>query len=79
MRSLATRFENFLDPLVLLPELQPDRLRIDAESATARGAEILLTQSPGGSGLAWWLSYSWSEVCDQRPEGKVRRSWDQSI
>ncbi len=78
MRSLATRFENFLDPLVLLPELQPDRVRIDAESATARGAELLLTHSPGEGGLGWWLGYSYSEVFDRLADGKVYRSWDQT-
>jgi len=78
MRSLATRFENLTDPLTLLPELQPDRVRLDPGSAQARGAELLLTRRPGEAGLSWWASYAWSEVLDRFDEGKVPRSWDQT-
>lgn len=78
MRSLTTRFENLTDPITLLPELQPDRTRLDPESATARGAEVLFTRRGDHQGLSWWASYAWSEVLDQFDEGKVARSWDQT-
>src|SRR6056297_407048 len=78
MRSLAARFENLTDPLNLLPELQPDRIRLDPESATARGAELLLTRRPGDEGLSWWAGYAWSEALDRFADGKVARSWDQT-
>lgn len=78
MRSLATRFENLTDPLTLLPELQPDRVRLEPDSAEARGFELLLTHNRQEAGLSWWASYAWSEVLDRFDEGKVARSWDQT-
>lgn len=75
--SLIPRFENAFDPLVLIPELQIDRVRIEADNATARGAEIMLTGEHRNSGVLWWLSHAWSLIEDELPEGDVRRSWDQ--
>jgi outer membrane receptor protein involved in Fe transport len=75
-RSLMPRFENLFDPLVLIPELQPDRARIEADSAVAEGVE--LTLSGGGSrNLSWWASYSWSRVAETAGGETTRRSWDQ--
>ncbi|MEJ2601674.1 MAG: TonB-dependent receptor [Gammaproteobacteria bacterium] len=78
MRSLADRFENLTDPLTLIPELQPDRVRLAPIAATARGAELLVTRRNVGEAFSWWASYAWSEVLDQFPDGKVFRSWDQT-
>ncbi len=78
MRSLATRFENLADPLTLIPELQPDRVRLEPVSATARGAELLVTGRASRDAFSWWASYAWSEVLDQFADGKVARSWDQT-
>ncbi|MBA3562944.1 MAG: TonB-dependent receptor [Gammaproteobacteria bacterium] len=75
-RDLRPRFENLLDPLVLLPELEPDRIRIDPEHARARGIELLL-ESNDGSGVSWWTAYALS-VAEDRLDGRwVPRSWDQ--
>jgi outer membrane receptor protein involved in Fe transport len=76
-RSLMPRFENIFDPLVLIPELQIDRARIDAESAVAQGIE--LTLGGGGSNeLSWWTSYSWSRIVDKFQGETTKRSWDQT-
>lgn len=73
---VAPRFENLFDPLVLIPELQIDRVRIDADEATARGIEVTLSGG-GDHHLAWWASYAWSQSVDQIDGRGVRRSWDQ--
>lgn len=77
-RTLRPRFENVFDTLVLIPELQIDRLRIDAQSALARGAELQLMRGDGNDDeLFWWLSYTLSEVVDRIDGREVLRSWDQ--
>ncbi len=72
---LLPRYENLLNPLVVLPELKPDRLRIAPQSARAQGVELslLLDREPWSG----WLSYSWSEVRDRVDGSAVHRSWDQ--
>ena len=76
-RHLRPRFENMLDSLVVLPELRPDRIRIEPHSATADGAELTLEYGDG-SPLEGRLSYSWSTVADAIDGKSVRRSWDQT-
>jgi len=74
--SLMPRYENAFDALVLLPELQIDRVRIDSGNATAKGAELMLSGERGE--MLWWVSYTWAEIEDQFGSGSVRRSWDQT-
>lgn len=74
--GLMPRFENVFNPLVLIPELQIDRARIDADSAVAEGLEITL--SDGGEASSWWMSYAWSRSVDRIGGETVRRSWDQA-
>ena len=69
------RFENLFDPLGLMPELQPDRVRLDPSSARARGLEFSADRSTGNIG--WWASYTWSSVTDEINGVDVARSWDQ--
>jgi outer membrane receptor protein involved in Fe transport len=76
-RSLMPRFENIFDPLVLIPELQIDRARIDADSAIAEGMELTLSGT-GADELSWWASYSWSRTADTLQGEETRRSWDQT-
>lgn len=75
-RRLNPRFENLFDPLVLLPELQFDRVRIAPQSALAEGAELWLNWHPDGH-WSGWLSYTWSRVQDRIDGQDVWRSWDQ--
>ena len=37
---LRPRYENVFDPLAILPELEPDRTRVAADEAGARGVEL---------------------------------------
>ena len=69
------RFENLFDPLGLMPELQQDRVRLDPDSARARGVELSVDQTVGN--LNWWSSYTWSNVTDRIAGRDVPRSWDQ--
>ena len=71
------RYENFLDPFRLLPELQPDRIRVSADGARARGVELSIRSGTPGN-LNWWGSYSWSTAEDESDGDIIPRSWDQS-
>ena len=75
MSRLRPRFENLYDSLALIPELQPDRVRIAPSEARARGLELSIDQTSGS--LKWWASYTLSEVYDTVDGVDVPRSWDQ--
>lgn len=71
------RYENFLNPFRLLPELQPDRIRVLADGAKARGVELSIRSRREGD-INWWGSYSWSRAQDELDGEQFPRSWDQS-
>ncbi len=75
MSRLRPRFENLFNPLALIPELQPDRVRIAPSEARARGLELSVDQTSGS--LTWWASYTLSEVNDTVNGIEEARSWDQ--
>ena len=70
------RFENMLNPLSLLGELEPDRVRISPDRAELRGVEISATYA--GAAWAWNLDYSWSDANDEIGGVSYHRSWDQT-
>ena len=73
---LKSRFENLYDPLALIPELQPDRVRLEPQSALAKGFEVTL-EYRGSEELNWWATYTWAKVTDKIDGRNERRSWDQ--
>ncbi len=73
-RDVKPYYENLFDPLVLLPELRPGRVRIAPDRSDARGVEVLVT---GERPVAWWLSYSLARADDLIDGERVPRSWDQ--
>lgn len=75
-RRIHPRFENMLDPLVLFPEAEFDRVLVDARSARAEGIEVLMQMRPRGP-WSGFLSYTWSQVTDRIDNADVPRSWDQ--
>ena len=75
-RRPSPRFENLFDPLVLLPELEFDRVRVDPSRARAQGVELLLKFQPTPDWSAW-LSYARSRALDRIDNRDVPRSWDQ--
>lgn len=76
LSRLHPRFENLFEPIDLVPEGAPDRIRIDAERGRARGLEVL-TQSRTGEHWSGWASYALASVEDEVDGGWVPRSWDQ--
>lgn len=70
------RYENLFDPVRLLPELEPDRVRIEPQRARVRGVELLLSQRTAAP-WSWWLGYAWSRATDEIEGRNVPRSWDQ--
>jgi outer membrane cobalamin receptor len=76
LSDLHPRYENFLDSLTLVPELEPDRIELAPVSGRARGLEILLTRHDA-SALHWWIAYSWSSTTERIDGADVPRGWDQ--
>ncbi len=70
------RYENVLDPIALLPELEVDRVRIQASSSRTVGAELSMRWT-AGEHWSGWANYSWSEATDVIEGRTVPRSWDQ--
>jgi len=75
-RRINPRYENQFDPLVLLPELEFDRVAIAPHSARAEGVEALLRFKPP-SAWSGWLGYTWSRVRDHVADRDIPRTWDQ--
>ncbi|NIL95134.1 MAG: TonB-dependent receptor [Woeseiaceae bacterium] len=75
MHQVRPRFENLFDPLSLIPEVQPDRVRLDPTSARSQGLEITVDRSNGP--YTWWASYTLSEVTDRIDGRNEYRSWHQ--
>jgi outer membrane receptor protein involved in Fe transport len=69
-------YENLLDALVPLPELEVDRVRVAPLASRAYGVESTLRWQPAER-WAGWMAYSWTESEDEF-EGFIRaRTWDQ--
>jgi outer membrane receptor protein involved in Fe transport len=68
------RYENMYDPLVLLPELRPDRIQIVPDRGEARGVEMSLSVDRP---LSWWFGWSLAHSDDVIDGARVARSWDQ--
>jgi outer membrane receptor protein involved in Fe transport len=75
---VAPYFDNQLNPLSLLPELAPDRVRVVPKASEASGLELNI-RAPVRENLNAWGSLSWSTVADDLGNGDVPRSWDQSL
>jgi hypothetical protein len=76
MRRIRPRFENALDPLAILAELQPDRVRVAPRRARAEGVELSLNYA-AGERVDAWASYVRARVVDSVDGRQVPRSWDQ--
>lgn len=72
---IRPRFENLFDPLALIPELEPDRVRLDPESAKSEGLEISIDRLKRP--WTWWASYTLSKTTDRINGRDEARSWDQ--
>lgn len=77
LTDLRPRFENLFNPIELIPEAEPDRIRIDAESGQARGIEFTFARRASDN-FNWWVSYTYSRIEDRIDGRDVLRSWDQA-
>lgn len=69
-------YENLLDSLVPLPELEVDRVRVAPRASSAYGVESTLRWQPAER-WAGWMSYSWTESEDEFAGFTRARTWDQ--
>jgi hypothetical protein len=75
--SISPYFDNSLNSVSLVPELEPDRVRIAPNDAETAGVELSARRS-FGSTLEGWSTYAVSRTTDDRNGGDVPRSWDQT-
>lgn len=76
MKDLKPRYENLFNDLVIVPELEADRFRINASEGKSRGIELGLVKSLRDS-LSWYLNYAYSKVQDNDSGRWISRRWDQ--
>lgn len=76
-RDLRARYENFLDAFEVVPEAEPDRIRVQPNSSRVYGAELSLSAEPVGI-FSWRAAYSWLRTRDSFNEYSAPRSWDQT-
>jgi outer membrane receptor protein involved in Fe transport len=67
---------NALGLMTLLPELQPDRVRVAPLSSESDGIELSARRSLG-THFTLWSTYTLSRTTDRLPGATVARSWDQ--
>jgi len=71
-------FDNQFDPFALLPDLTPDRIRVDPSASEASGLEVSV-RKPFSESLTGWGTLAWSRVADDISPRDVLRSWDQPV
>lgn len=74
--DVMPRWENLLNPIEILPELEADRVLVAPERARAQGVEIALRHDRGRR-WSWWGSYAWARAEDDIDGEWVPRNWDQ--
>jgi len=74
--DVRARYENVLDPLVLVPDIEVDRVLVAPDRSSAWGVELALTSAPAAA-IGWWFNYTWSQARDEFGEREAPRSWDQ--
>jgi outer membrane receptor protein involved in Fe transport len=70
------RWENLLNPIEILPELEADRVLVAPDRARAEGFELALRRD-GGRRWGWWASYAYARAEDNIDGEWVPRNWDQ--
>lgn len=77
--TVSPYFDNRLDPFSLLPELSPDRTRVQPAESEARGLEVSIRR-PFSDRLTGWGTLTWARVADDFADSRdVLRSWDQPV
>ena len=74
--DVRARYENVLDPLVLVPDIEVDRVLVAPDRSSAWGVELSLTSNTDAA-TGWWFNYTWSQARDDFGALSVPRSWEQ--
>lgn len=72
----APRYENILDPVSIVPEMEIDRERVAPDAAVAYGVEFA-GRYVFDARWSGFLNYAWSEVEDEFGDAEVPRAWNQ--
>lgn len=76
IRNPRVRFENALEQLNTLPEIEPDRIRIVPHTGSARGVEAVL-RGALGTRADWWIVYSYARSTEEIDGRTTPRQTDQ--
>jgi outer membrane receptor protein involved in Fe transport len=76
-QDLRPRYENFLDTFEIVPEAEPDRIRVHPNTARVYGAELAFSGEPTDA-FDWRLAYSWIRTRDSFDTYTAPRAWDQT-
>ena len=71
------RYENLFEPFNNFPEVEPDRVLIEAEEAVAEGVELFL-RGRLGKRTGWWFNYAYAITEDLIDGRWVARKFDQT-
>lgn len=77
-KRVSPYFDSTLNPLSLLPDLAPDRVRLAPNASESTGLEVH-ARTPLFDRASAWGTLSWSRVADDFQRRDVLRSWDQSV
>lgn len=75
-RNPKPRFENLFNPFVLLPELEPDRVRLDPSAARSSGVDVVLGYQLTEE-LRGQVQYGYMDARDKLNGKWVSRRWSQ--
>lgn len=73
---ISTYFDNLTNSVSLLPELQPDRIKISPMDSHGQGIELTLSGDPN-SVVNWWFNYSYAVIEDCFIHEHFERNWEQ--
>ena len=74
--SISPYFDNTLNPLSLLPELEPDRILVTTTDAESTGIEFS-AQRQFAAHFHTWGTYTLASATDEVLRQAIPRSWDQ--
>ena len=74
--TVSPYYDNALGLVTLLPELQPDRIKIAPLASQSDGLELSAKRAIR-SQFNMWGTYTLSKAVDELPSGDIPRSWDQ--
>lgn len=70
------RYDNLFEPFNNFPEVEPDRVRIEASRSIAEGVELFVRR-PLTRRFGWWINYTYSTTEDELNGELVPRPFDQ--